>query len=317
MCVRYLGGKQLTNVVDWGVAFGAKLIFSGRDKAYTNYNNETGKWYEGATAPEMKEMISWLKDMMEEGLIHPSGPTMTTGEWQAYLSTSESFIGWDRMDHIAAINTEGVKTNAEFSLVGAAPIQMANAGHAAYRAPSVVTYSYLISSNAERLDDILAFIDWLYSEEGIMITNYGKENETYTLDAAGNPVWTDACKAEEHPQLGRGMTSGGFYGIFDFNSYVGWQSDAMQRTYETITPYATVPNYYPSMVGKYNETEQATIDAYGAAYQTFVKGELVKFLLGERDLSEWDAFVQEATTTYHGADLVAVSQAAWDRANAD
>ena len=147
-------------------------------------------------------------------------------------------------------------------------------------------------------------------------TPVGGKSLGRALDAAGNPVWTDACKAEEHPQMGRGMTSGGFYGIFDFNSYVGWQSDAMQRTYETITPYATVPNYYPSMVGKYNETEQATIDAYGAAYQTFVKGELVKFLLGGRDLSEWDAFVQEATTTYHGADLVAVSQSAWDRANA-
>jgi len=209
ICMRYLGGAHITNVVDMGVAFDTKLIFPGRNSAYANLDNDTGKWYEGATSENMKEMISWLKQMMDEDLIHPSGPTMSNDEWKAYLNTSNGFISWDRVDQLASINVEGVKQNPDFKLVVADPIPMVDSAEAAYVAPDLTNYSFLISANCERLDDVLAYLDWMYSKEGILATNYGKEGETYTLDADGNPVWMDAVKAEDAPQTGRGLLVGG------------------------------------------------------------------------------------------------------------
>ena len=317
LCIRLLGNAHLTNIVDMGVAFGAKLIFAGRNQAYANYNNETGKWYEGATAPEMKEMITWLKQMLDEGLLHPSGPTMTTDEWRAYLANGDSFICWDKTSMTGAIIQEGVKVNESFNLVTGAPIAMSEAGNAAYLAPDANIHNFLISTSCERLDDVLAYIDWLYSEEGVMLTNYGKEGETYTLDAEGKPVWSDAIKAETaDPQNARGLAVSGFYGINDFNAYIGWQPENMAESLAIASANATVTNYYPNMTGLYNADEQAILDTYGEAYQTFVKGELLKFLIGERDLAEWDTFAQTAAKDYHGAELVTVTQAAWDRANA-
>lgn len=315
MAIRNLGGAHASALVDWGVAFGAKLQFPGRNNAYATLDNETGTWYEGATSEELKEMVTWIKAMIDEGLIHPSGATMTAADWNAYLNSGTSFISWDKMDRLPSINAEGIKTDESFSMVGAAPIAMSENGIAAYLAPTVSSYSYLVSSNAERLDDILAYIDWLYSEEGVIATNYGIENDTYTVAADGTLVWSDACKAEAQPQTGRGLASkGGSYGIFDFNSYISWQNDGMQRTYAIANANATVGDYYVTVT--YNEEEQKIADTYGEAYNTYTKGEIIKFMLGERDLSEWDAYAQEAATTYHGAELVAIAQSAWDRANA-
>jgi len=141
-----------------------------------------------------------------------------------------------------------------------------------------------------------------------------KEGETYTLDADGNPVWMDAVKAEDAPQTGRGLLVGGDYGVYDFNSYKSWQPDYMQQSYDTIIAHATVENYYPVL--NYTEEEQKIANTYGEAYNTFVKGELVKFLLGERDMSEWNAFVTEANVDYHGAELTQIAQSAWDRMQA-
>ena len=316
LCIRNLGNSALTNIVDMGVAFGAKLIYSGRNGTYADYNNETGKWYEGATAPEMKEMITWLKKMLDEGLLHPSGPTMTTAEWRAYLANGDSFITWDNIKEAPAIIQEGIKTNENYSLVTGVPFAMSETGHAGYVLNAANGHNFLISAKCERLDDVLAYIDWLYSEEGVMLTNYGKEGETYTLDAEGNPVWTDAIKAEtEDPQNARGLASSGYYGILDFRAYIAWQPEYIAKPLAIASQYSTVENYFPKMTGLHNEDEQAILDTYGQAYQTFVKGELLKFLIGERDLAEWDAFAQSATKDYHGAELVAATQAAWDRAN--
>ena len=175
----------------------------------------------------------------------------------------------------------------------------------------------MVSGDAERLEDILLFVDWLYSEEGVRTTNYGREGETYTIDDSGIPVWSDACKAEVQPQSARGLAVGGFYGVLDFNAYLSWQGEHMQKTYETVNACATVENYYPKMIGLYTEEERLYMDTYGIAYQKFVKGELIKFLYGERNLSEWDAFAKEAATTYKGTEIVAITQAAWDRAKAN
>ena len=317
MALRNLGGAHASMLVDMGITFGAKLQFPGRNGAYATLNTDTNTWYEGATAPEMKEMVTWLRDMMEEGLIHPSGCTMSSAEWNAYLNTGTSFISYDRVDRVPIINGEGVKIDENFTMVGAAPIKMSEAGLTAYMGVSYVTaYSYLVSASAENLDEVLAYVDWLYSEEGILATNYGIEGDTYNLDENGNPVWTDACKAESQPQTDRGLAAkGGAYGIFDFNSFMAWQSDAVIRTYEVLCENATVFGYSAGV--PYNEEEQKIADTYGEAYNTFTKGELIKFMLGERDMSEWDAFAQEAATTYHGAELVAIAQSAWDRANAE
>ena len=40
----------------------------------------------------------------------------------------------------------------------------------------------VINANVKRPHDVVKFFDWLYSDEGALITNFGKEGETYVLE---------------------------------------------------------------------------------------------------------------------------------------
>jgi putative aldouronate transport system substrate-binding protein len=50
----------------------------------------------------------------------------------------------------------------------------------------------MISDDTEYLEEILGLWEFLYSEEGVLMTEYGFEGDTYTLDENGTVVWTDS-----------------------------------------------------------------------------------------------------------------------------
>jgi putative aldouronate transport system substrate-binding protein len=48
----------------------------------------------------------------------------------------------------------------------------------------------MISTDTQHLEKILKFWEFLYSKEGLLLSNYGFEGDTYTLDETGSVVWT-------------------------------------------------------------------------------------------------------------------------------
>ena len=49
---------------------------------------------------------------------------------------------------------------------------------------------WAISANCKNPEAAIRFMDWFYSEEGNRATNYGIEDESYTM-VDGKPVFTD------------------------------------------------------------------------------------------------------------------------------
>ena len=50
----------------------------------------------------------------------------------------------------------------------------------------------MISTDTDHLERILGLWEFLYSEEGMLVTEFGFEGDTYTLDDNGTVVWTDS-----------------------------------------------------------------------------------------------------------------------------
>lgn len=308
-----LANSHMTNVVDTSHWWGTGLTFPGRNNAYCDYNWETGEWYQGATSDEMKEMISWLKSMADEGLMHPS-ITASGNDSLGFFTSGTSFIYFAKLSNVASYNTTGRATNPEFTTVMGAPFAIGENGLNAGRYASANgSYNFAISAACENLDAVLKFIDWFYSEEAIHLLNYGEEGVHYTLDAEGNVVWNEEAMASGNPQQYYSLTNSCLHAVTDFNAYLSWQGEEFVESFDAVAPYATVKST-PS-IKQYNAEQQVIADTYGQAYSTFVKSELSKFLLGERDFAEWDAFVKEANETYHGADLVKIATDAWAAQN--
>ena len=308
------GNASLAYIIDWGAMWGTHLTWPGRYGAYVEYDYDNETWYMGATSDAMKTFITWLHDMLAEGLMHPS-ITMSGGDLTAAILNGTSFINVRDLN-VDAVNPQGKAADPNFSYVMGPPIAMSEYGAAAsYVTSSIGSYNWMISANCENLDATLAFVDWLYSEEAIKLTNYGEEGVTHTVAADGTIVWNEEAVASGQPQTFYSVAVQPFTLVNDFTALASTKSREYLTGLDTVLPYATVPQAVPSLKG-FLEEDQVFISTYGESYVSFVKGELVKFMLGERDLAEWDAFAKEAAETYHGTELVEIHNRAWAAQNA-
>lgn len=311
-----LGLRSLNDTMsllcDMGNQFGAKGLYPGRYGTFASLNNQTGEYYESASADEMKDMIAWIKQMRDEGLINIDAPTIARANWIAMFATEKAFIGFDKLDQVSSIDLEGKRETGSFSLVGAAPIAMNASATKAYLAESPSIYSFVVAKKAQRAGDILQFIDWMYSDTGMMLTNWGKEGVDYTM-VNGKPQWTAEALADGNPQNSRGLAYAGLHTLRDCNAYTAYQSENMIRSYEIVNPWLTQENYYPIITNMFNDAEWEFMTQYGYGYQRYVLGELAKFLTGNRSLNDWDAFRNEASTRYKGAEIAQKTTEAYQR----
>ena len=78
------------------------------------------------------------------------------------------------------------------------------------REKTVYGAGFSISADCDNPELAVRFVDFLYSEEGIRLTNYGQQDVTYQMEQ-GKPVYTDAVTKQ--PDLLNGYTSTSLSGV--------------------------------------------------------------------------------------------------------
>ena len=265
----------------------------------------------------MKDMVSFLAQLYKEGLLHKSTITLTSAQWPQSFAMGDnkegvSFIGWDKMDRIPAqLQATGQALNPDFKLVAGAPIQFNEMGEAATYADSASSYNFLVASSCENLDQTLAYIDWLYSDEGVITMNWGKEGETFEYDENGKPRWLPALLEEKDPQYTRGLAVPSSYGIRDVEAYMQLQTEDHIKDIELARSYQTLPGR-PTLT--YTPDEQTIYDTYWMPLHDYARVELQKFIIGERDLATWDTYVKTVESdTYMFDQLMKIHETAYQR----
>ena len=299
------------------MSFGTQLALTGATQTVMDYDHETESWYYGPTSDGMKDMVSFLAQLYKEGLLHKSTITLTSAQWTQSFAMGDdkegvSFIGWDKMDRIPAqLQAAGQALNPDFKLVAGAPIQFNELGEAATYADSASSYNFLVASSCENLDQTLAYIDWLYSDEGMITTNWGKEGETFEYDENGKPRWLPALLEEKDPQFTRGLAVPSSYGRRDVDAYMQLQTEDHVKDIELARSYQTLP---PRPTLTYTPDEQTIYDTYWMPLHDYARGELQKFIIGERDLATWDTYVKTVESdTYMFDQLMKIHETAYQR----
>jgi len=169
------------------------------------------------------------------------------------------------------------------------------------------------SCSEEELIVALKLLNYAYTEEGNMYWNFGDEGVSYTLDANGNPQWTDLITKSEVGTntaytyyISSGPCIQSEYIIRMLNP--GVAGDAIdQWTYNTDV----ARNQYMPVLNLTADEGTAYTDKW-SAISTEVSANISKFIFGDRSLNEWDDFV--ATLETMGlAECQKIQQAAYDR----
>lgn len=294
----------------WG---GIHLLTGNYSTIFTLDAN--GEYYLGTTSQAYKEMAEYFIKLTNEGLMHPSTMTLDNDQWYATFTSDTSFITYDKIDRMPTFQASGVELNSDFQIAAAAPFNFgsyaATTDVVSVGFPSTTGYSYAIG-NTSNIDNVCTYLNWLYSDEGYLMTNWGIEGVSFETDADGNKSLKEGFIANNGGNLTMtGLSQAAMSGHIDAMAYAAAQEEYMREAMEIILPYDGLsPKQYKL---SYNESEQFIWDTYATAAYQYATKEWCKFVLGERDMSTWDAVTQELKDTYNLDILLKIHQDALAR----
>jgi putative aldouronate transport system substrate-binding protein len=262
-----------------------------------------------------KEYLEMLNNWYENGLL-----------WQDFMSDTD--VNTPNSDQIMSGNTGvfygnyGMMSTYDEGIEGGANIvamadQTKTAGETipvGFETSRAFRVAWSITTACEYPELVTQTVDYLYSEEGALLCNWGVEDVTYTEDADGNKTLTEAIT--DNPD---GLSADGarFYYLLDGQPCLSGDSRSSNLTEKELE----APSVWASnRTGEYNMPKGLTVtseegeeyNSYYSDIKTHLTENILKFVTGTRPISEFDDFVQEMKDM--GIDqCIAIKQAAYDR----
>ncbi|MBQ6830053.1 MAG: hypothetical protein IJO59_02885 [Clostridia bacterium] len=278
-----------------------------------NYNAEKVKWECGVlNAGVFKNILQFMKDCYDEGILDQGFDASSEKNFQDLATASKTFFTIDSGSPTAKAEEILQQTNKNAKFVGIMPFKSHFVGNTVntYMFTEAQDYQsmYYIGSQAERMEDLLFFMDWCYSKEGGFTNNFGKEGVTYKLDKNGEAyvpkdVWKpfadkDGININNYEMWGKyGLNlhcfapmhdiTGETLEDYDYKAHYGelheWGIDAYEEAGKGYASklFNLSPDVSEELVQRYD-----TIRAY-------ITAQVIAFIKGDRDMNEYNNFVAD------------------------
>ena len=257
---------------------------------YYDFNNE--KWCYGATEDVMKDVVLFYNKMVSEELAPANLFTIKATEWQELITTDRGFIMADYQTRIDFFNSMARGNNEDFNLTAMVPpkADTATATNKVNKYNVDPTGAMVFNTGDEkRIENAMRFVNWFYSDEGAEIVSWGKEGETYEVVDGKKRFITDEGSSA---LLQYGFQTTGTYLRLDPEAADAVSSDEQVATTDMILDH-TVTYYNPIRWVSLTDDEAALVADYKTSIDSFVTENVTKFIIGQRPMSEWDAFREE------------------------
>lgn len=166
---------------------------------------------------------------------------------------------------------------------------------------------------------IVSYVNWFFTEEGSMVSNFGTEGETYTIDEQGNVQFTDLILEDPN-----GYGSMAVYAIYTNNNDnpFYFRMERTTLTYDNEVEATVYDTWLSNMTSEYvadytlNSEETAAYNALTTDIITTMQEHMTKFMTGDIELTEqsWAEF-QQLLTDLGIDEMRNIVQAAFDRTN--
>lgn len=287
------------------------------------YLDDDGKVGYGAITNTYREYLSMLNKWYEEGLIYQDfyAETKSTLSDTALYTTGGTGVFEYTSNNMSTLYN---LIEGEF-LAEAMPEPTINPGDlitCGFNYSMKNGASWTISTACEDVETVMAFIDYMYTNECAELWAYGLEGEAYTVNNNGEKEFTDLIlnNPDGYSQLASfylytisGMS--GFPGWYNyFISSTGWVQAQFDAFDVWSANYGENVNQYPSDA-KLTADESTTYSATYVDIETYQDEMISKFIIGTEDISDdviWSGFV-ENLIDMGVEDCIAIKQASYER----
>ena len=212
---------------------GLQLGFGGlldKVRQYARQYPEKAEFYQAE-----EDVLFGMVEMYKEGLIDPEFATREETEKRKVMNSNSCGLAFTQAEQVQ-LSTDSLRSGGVESAtwVGIAPVPGPDGVQALFARSKFGFYTVLTTGAEEKgkVIDILKFFNWMYSDEGIMLNNYGVEGVTYNM-VDGKPVMLDNVRESFNTYRGCGMN---FQPISSL-----WTVDAYVQVLTNGTPYEELP----------------------------------------------------------------------------
>ena len=273
----------------------------------------------GAIQPEFKEYLTMMNKWYSEGLVNDaflSNPYQSLMDFSPLLNNQTGV--WYGTAAQAMTYMLSSATDPNMRITGVSNVTVdGSIAHCGETGSLMDTQMWSITTECQDPDVIAKYVDYVYSDAGVLLANYGVEGETFEY-VDGVPRLTDMVLNNPDYSYGAAMnifvcdrmTPAPF--VIDEDrvraDYVQDQIDAINVWNNGNDGLYNMPRAGVSL----SVEESQEYNAKYADIETYEDENIVKFIVGDKSLDEFDAFVD--TMKQMGIDdCTAIEQAAYDR----
>lgn len=272
---------------------------------YNLYQDENGEWKLGRLEEEYKGVLEFLNKCYNEGILDNEYIITSAQDWKSGLASGKYLFYFDNPTFINSFNTTLQETNPDARIEPIPHLANAEGEVRSYGFADHTFNTFGISPDVENPELAIQFFDWLYSDEGALVMNYGIEGQEYEI-VDGEPQFK-----QEFIEEWRAKSSDPYYaaasekGLGQLFFAPAWYSDA-QNEFMTSEPddvtaqyiYDVYENQRDAIIAQpveppYTDEEAEEIQKINQNMDDYSTTEVNKFVTGERSLDEFDAFVNE------------------------
>ncbi len=288
--------------------------------------NEKGEVYSYLTSVNFKECMMFLNQCFEENLINNDIANMGQDQFDACMlndqvgfitSLGSSYLSnWD-----ARIKEAVPNTTAEYVFMSPP-----NAGYdtTGVRIGGISSTFHYISSMGDNTEDALRVFDYVFGEEGGILTWAGIEGETYNINSDGSyslgPAISDIDATEATSYLEEiGALNGGYNlpinvstETYYFSTLLAEGGDRHIDTVNALMSDESI-SQQAEVSFRFTEEELEFLTEYLNTMRTYAREELAKFYYGARSFDTWDEFAETLDSQYKLSELVDIYATAYAR----
>lgn len=264
--------------------------FGAGDGVY--YEPKTQQYQYGALSEEFITCLSWLSKCYSAGLLDPDYAVCTSTQWQERLSSGQSCFFFDNPSFATNFNAT-LATDSDTARF--APMEVPASGDIQrglfYNRHDLG--ATVASADTQYPEIVAGFIDFLYSDYGCDLTNFGIEGETFEYNSDGEPEILDSAVAD---YMSASDPMRGFFGAYSLGKlgmarYIDEHDQDKFITEEAANWYNTWENWTfmdePVLDPAFTSDESEELAELKTSVSDILTSNYDAFIMGQRDCAEW------------------------------
>lgn len=309
-------GATAPLILNWSGSDGEIGMMSAGYGVYNKWQlDETGKVNFGPYMDGWKDYVTTMHQWYTEGLIDPDFmatdqrmPDMTavvTGATGAFTSL---------YTYPPMYESSSEDPNMNLTAVNPPVVNEGDTLHIRLR-DSYTSGNTAINAECENWEIALKWLDYLYTEEGARLANYGIEGDTYTM-VDGKPAYTDKIlNSPDGITMAQAMD---LYlcpsaGLANWSDWTRELQAVPQKCIDAYDVWAEADMSYTLPTISLTQEESVERAAIYADVSTYVKEKTAQFISGALDIeSNWDQYMADLKSM-NIERAIEITQAAYDR----